>query len=113
MRLRRLTPALAALALALALPGSAHAATGTFTAHFFAGGDDQTAELTDPADDTCHDLADDSGASGAISSAENATDATATLYDNDGCTGTTTVLAPGANAGDTGFRSVKFTTATT
>lgn len=113
MRLRTsLAAAVGAAALVMALPTSASAAKGTFTASFFAGGDAQTVTLTDPADGQCINAADDAGAFGVIAGAKNATDAAVTLYESDGCLGTATTLAAGGDESGSGtsteFRSVRF-----
>lgn len=78
----------AALALFAALPTStAHAATGTFFYHSVQAGD---LEMENPANGECRLLI-----QGGATSAENGTNARATVYNDHGCEEVRTVLNPG------------------
>ncbi|HEY8985481.1 MAG TPA: hypothetical protein VIU15_38660 [Streptomyces sp.] len=98
MRLRTtLAAAVGALALTVAVPTSASAATGQFF-YVYSGldGSPQVAALTDPRSGECVTLPEvaDPGASSPARSPRNRTDATAVVFTNPDCTGDYYVLNP-------------------
>ncbi|MFE3186529.1 hypothetical protein ACFXKR_37590 [Streptomyces violascens] len=102
MRLRRtVTAVFGALTLAVAMPASAHAATGTFSYVSPESGD---LDITHPTEGECRLLL-----QGAIS-AFNGTNATAVLFTDRGCEQRQTTMTPGDQRffGDSIPHSVRF-----
>ncbi|MFI9205409.1 hypothetical protein [Streptomyces sp. NPDC053048] len=95
---RSVTAVVGALALVLALPGPAPAATGGFL--YTAGG--RPDSLLNPAGGKCVDVA--KGAT----LPTNMTDAPATLFEEPGCESDVLTLTPGQTGGRVSFRSVRF-----
>ncbi|WP_438295761.1 hypothetical protein [Streptomyces sp. HUAS TT7] len=86
MRLRRtVTAVFGALALAVAMPTSAHATTGTFS---YVSPESGGLDITNPTNGECRLLL-----QGAIS-AVNSTNATAVLFTDQGCAQRQTTMAP-------------------
>ncbi|HEY5837350.1 hypothetical protein [Streptomyces sp.] len=98
MRFRHTVAAVAcALAAAFSFPGAAQAAEGEFSYTYVDdNGTEQTAVLTDPADQQCITLpeADDAENTYPAHSPSNDTDAAATVFTGPGCTGDYFTLRP-------------------
>ncbi|GHH75553.1 hypothetical protein GCM10018793_19170 [Streptomyces sulfonofaciens] len=109
MRLRStLTAAVGSLALVLALPAAAHAASGSFSYVYGSGAGEYLSALVDPPSRQC--LAIPVPGPSAARSPRNTTDATATVYTGAGCTGASYVLRAYDGQGSplVGVRSVMF-----
>ncbi|MFC9932270.1 hypothetical protein [Streptomyces sp. NPDC127190] len=110
MRLRRVLLTLAsALTLSLAVPTSAYAeATGSFSYYEDSSGVAVQKVVDDPSLNECIDLSTD----GAVYAygVQNTTDAYADVYEDSGCEGTETTLAPLSDQQPDSFhvRSVRF-----
>lgn len=89
-----------AMALLLAVPGSAAAATGQFRyTYTTADGYETVGFMNNPASGECITLPTPAAVPGTASRApQNRTDATATVFLDDDCEGPHYVLAPGADA---------------
>ncbi|MFI6051055.1 hypothetical protein ACIBCO_13320 [Streptomyces violascens] len=99
--LRTVTAVFGALALAVAMPASAHAATGTFS---YVSPESGGLDITNPTNGECRLLL-----QGAIS-AVNGTNTTATLFTDRGCEQRQTTMVPGDQRafGEPIPRSVRF-----
>jgi hypothetical protein len=113
----RLSIAVAAALIPLAVPVPAQAARGSFVYWSLSPGGDpagQRSQLHDPPTDSCQQLADPDQSAGAqVIKVENDTDTQATVYESKDCTGHHLIVAPKATkkAGGHGphsFGSVKF-----
>ncbi|MCF3102326.1 hypothetical protein IPZ58_12110 [Streptomyces roseoverticillatus] len=87
---RSITAVFGALALAVAAPTSAHAATGTFS---YVSPESGPLDITSPANGECRLLLQGAG------SAANGTNATAVLFSDRGCEQRLTTMAPGERRG--------------
>ncbi|MFG2983405.1 hypothetical protein ACGFYQ_19505 [Streptomyces sp. NPDC048258] len=120
MRLLRLPPlrnaalaAAGALTLLVAVPGSAHAASGQFSYSYIGlDGQEQRAALVDPESRACITIpeAADPGASEPAFSPRNRTDSSATVFTEPDCTGDYFTLRPYTGYGSSRLklRSVVF-----
>jgi hypothetical protein len=113
----RLSIALAAALIPLAVPAPAHAASGSFvywSSRSDGSQDGMRHQLNDPATDRCTPLVgDDQQVGTEIYKVENETDTPATVYQNTDCTGHRLIVPPRATRtagghGPSEFNSVKF-----